>query len=44
MVPIAFGTQTGGSTIRPAAYCGVAGYKPSYRMLPVTGMKRFHDA
>lgn len=41
MVPIAFGTQTGGSTIRPAAYCGVAGYKPSYRMLPVTGMKAF---
>ncbi len=40
-VPIAFGSQTGGSVIRPAAYCGVAGYKPSYRMLPTVGMKCF---
>ena len=41
MVPAAIGTQTGGSVIRPAAFCGVAGYKPSYRLLPVTGMKFF---
>jgi len=41
MVPIALGSQTGGSVIRPAAYCGVAGYKPSYRMLPTVGMKCF---
>jgi Asp-tRNA(Asn)/Glu-tRNA(Gln) amidotransferase A subunit family amidase len=41
MVPIAFGTQTGGSVIRPAAFCGVAGYKPSYRMLPGVGIKCF---
>lgn len=41
MVPIAIGTQTGGSVIRPAAYCGVAGYKPSYRMLPTVGIKCF---
>lgn len=41
MVPAAIGTQTGGSVIRPASFCGVAGYKPSYRLLPVTGMKFF---
>ena len=29
--PLAFGTQTAGSVIRPAAYCGVVGYKPSLR-------------
>jgi Asp-tRNA(Asn)/Glu-tRNA(Gln) amidotransferase A subunit family amidase len=41
MLPIAFGTQTGGSVIRPAAYCGVAGYKPSFRLLPTVGIKTF---
>jgi len=41
MLPIAFGTQTGGSVIRPAAYCGVAGFKPSFRLLPTVGMKCF---
>jgi Asp-tRNA(Asn)/Glu-tRNA(Gln) amidotransferase A subunit family amidase len=30
MVPLAIGTQTNGSVIRPASYCGVYGYKPSY--------------
>ncbi|QHE84974.1 amidase [Hydrogenophaga sp. BPS33] len=30
MVPFALGTQTGGSIIRPAAYCGVVGFKPSF--------------
>ena len=38
MVPVAFGTQTTGSTIRPAAFCGTVGYKPSYRDFPVTGV------
>jgi len=41
MVPVALGSQTGGSVIRPAAYCGIAGYKPSFRMLPTVGMKCF---
>ncbi len=41
MLPIALGSQTGGSTIRPAAYCGVAGYKPSFKLFPTTGMKCF---
>ncbi|HEX3939236.1 MAG TPA: amidase [Xanthobacteraceae bacterium] len=38
-VPIAFGTQTAGSVIRPAAFCGVAGFKPSYRLIPTVGVK-----
>jgi Asp-tRNA(Asn)/Glu-tRNA(Gln) amidotransferase A subunit family amidase len=41
MVPIALGSQTGGSIIRPAAYCGIAGFKPSFRLLPTVGMKCF---
>lgn len=38
MVPLAIGTQTGGSVIRPAAYCGVVGYKPSFGAIPRTGV------
>jgi Asp-tRNA(Asn)/Glu-tRNA(Gln) amidotransferase A subunit family amidase len=41
MLPISFGSQTGGSVIRPAAFCGVAGYKPSFRLMPTVGMKAF---
>jgi Asp-tRNA(Asn)/Glu-tRNA(Gln) amidotransferase A subunit family amidase len=41
MVPIATGSQTGGSVIRPAAYCGIAGFKPSFRLLPTVGVKAF---
>jgi Asp-tRNA(Asn)/Glu-tRNA(Gln) amidotransferase A subunit family amidase len=41
MVPVALGSQTAGSVIRPAAFCGVAGFKPSFRMLPTVGMKCF---
>jgi amidase len=39
MLPIAFGTQTAGSIIRPASYCGVVGYKPSFGTISVTGIK-----
>ena len=39
MVRFAYGTQTVGSIIRPAAYCGVVGYKPSYGLLSRSGMK-----
>jgi Asp-tRNA(Asn)/Glu-tRNA(Gln) amidotransferase A subunit family amidase len=41
MLPLAIGSQTGGSVIRPAAFCGVAGFKPSFRLLPTVGMKCF---
>jgi len=34
MIPLALGTQTGGSVIRPAAFCGAAAIKPTYRLLP----------
>jgi Asp-tRNA(Asn)/Glu-tRNA(Gln) amidotransferase A subunit family amidase len=41
MLPIALGSQTAGSVIRPAAFCGVAGFKPSYRLIPTVGMKTY---
>ena len=41
MIPLALGTQTGGSVIRPASFCGVAAIKPSYRLLPTIGVKCF---
>lgn len=39
MVPLAFGTQTAGSTIRPAAFCGVVGYKPTFNLINRSGLK-----
>jgi Asp-tRNA(Asn)/Glu-tRNA(Gln) amidotransferase A subunit family amidase len=39
MVPLALGTQTGGSTIRPAAYCGVVGMKPTFNAINRAGLK-----
>jgi Asp-tRNA(Asn)/Glu-tRNA(Gln) amidotransferase A subunit family amidase len=41
LVPLAIGSQTGGSTVRPASYCGIAGFKPSFGVLPTAGMKCF---
>jgi len=38
-VPIALGTQTSGSLIRPAAYCGVIGYKPTFGTFAIEGLK-----
>ncbi len=38
MVPLAIGTQTGGSVIRPASYCGVVGFKPTFGAIPRTGV------
>lgn len=43
MVPLAFGTQTAGSIIRPAAFCGVVGYKPTHGLLPRAGVKPTSD-
>ena len=39
MVPLALGTQTAGSVIRPATFCGVHAYKPSYGAIPVAGTR-----
>ncbi|MEO8040247.1 MAG: amidase, partial [Betaproteobacteria bacterium] len=39
MVPVAFGTQTTGSIIRPAAFCGTVGYKPTFGTLSPIGVK-----
>jgi Asp-tRNA(Asn)/Glu-tRNA(Gln) amidotransferase A subunit family amidase len=44
MVPLALGTQTAGSVIRPGAYCGVVAYKPTYNFLPRAGVKAQADS
>ncbi|MFN0028081.1 MAG: amidase [Acidimicrobiales bacterium] len=41
MVRVALGTQTAGSVIRPASFCGVAGFKPTYHAVPVSGVNPF---
>lgn len=44
MVPVAFATQTTGSIVRPAAFCGVVGYKPTHGTLPCTGVKAISES
>ena len=39
LVPVALGTQSLGSIIRPASFCGVVGFKPTFRRLPISGVK-----
>ena len=41
MVPFALGTQTGGSVLRPASFCGVTGFKPSYGLFSLEGVLRY---
>lgn len=43
MVPLALGTQTAGSIVRPASYCGVFGCKPSFGLIPRTGILKTTD-
>ena len=43
MLPLALGTQTAGSIIRPAAFCGVVGYKPSWGRVPRAGVKSLSE-
>ncbi len=44
LFPLAYGSQTAGSVIRPAAFCGVVGYKPTYGMISRAGMKPMADS
>src|SRR5258708_13588759 len=42
--PLALGTQVIGSTIRPAAFCGIVGFKSSYGRIPITGLLQCADS
>jgi Asp-tRNA(Asn)/Glu-tRNA(Gln) amidotransferase A subunit family amidase len=44
LVRFAIGTQTGGSVIRPASYCGVVGFKPSFGLINSAGLKPFSSS
>ena len=39
MAPVAFGTQTTASTVRPASYCGIVGFKPTFGFINAAGVK-----
>ena len=39
MVPVALGTQTAGSIVRPASFCGIYGYKPTFDAIPTEGVR-----
>jgi Asp-tRNA(Asn)/Glu-tRNA(Gln) amidotransferase A subunit family amidase len=43
MVPLALGSQTAGSTVRPGAFCGVLGFKPTHGVLSLRGVKRLSE-
>jgi len=44
MVPLAVGSQTAGSTIRPASYCGIVGFKPSIGLISLAGVKSLSNS
>ena len=44
MLPLALGTQTAGSVIRPAAFCGIVGYKPTFGWIPRAGTKAISES
>ena len=44
MAPLAIGTQTAGSVIRPAAFCGIYGYKPTFGRLSFAGIRHFAES
>lgn len=44
MVPLAFASQTAASVIRPAAFCGIVGYKPSFGLINRSGVKPLSDS
>ena len=44
MIPLGIGTQTAGSVIRPAAFCGVHGYKPTFGLLSFSGVRHYAES
>ena len=44
MIPLGIGTQTAGSVIRPAAFCGVYGYKPTFGLLSFSGVRHYAES
>ena len=44
MVPLAIGSQTAASTIRPASYCGIVGFKPTHGLISLAGVKALSNS